>query len=78
MITMIPNWYSHVERPDTSYPDRPTYIDDQDDMYFGYDDFEDEYETVSEKEMDDIVEKYYKMGPPDEDYMNEVKAQWQK
>lgn len=77
MITMIPNWYSHVERPDTSYPDRPTYLDDPDDMYFGHDGFDD-YVKYDDDYLNDVVDAYTKMGPPDEAYMDEVKEQWQR
>lgn len=58
----LPNWYSHFERPDESYPDYNKVFGDDLDL-IDYD-------------IDDVVDEYYRMGPPDEDYMREVRARW--
>ena len=53
------------------FKDYEKYFSDPDRMGFGDD--PDEYEDV---DVDEIVEEYYKMGPADPDYMEEVKAKW--
>ena len=58
----LPNWYSHFERPDESYPDYNKVFGDDLDL-IDYD-------------LDDVVDEYCRMGPPDEDYMREVRARW--
>lgn len=89
MIRMLPNWCSHFERPDESFPDYVSTYDEYD-LYFGYDDFDEEFRVYEDlKAMnavdeytgaaaDEVVDEYFRMGPPDADYMNEVKRQWQR
>ena len=58
----LPYWYSYFERPDESYPDYNKVFGDDLDLIV-YD-------------IDDVVDEYLRMGPPDEDYMREVRARW--
>lgn len=70
-MARLSNWESHIEWPDSDFSDYEKYFSDPDRMGFGDD--PDEYEDV---DVDEIVEEYYKMGPADPDYMEEVKRQW--
>lgn len=84
----LPNWYLHVERPDTSYPDYDKYDRDPDEMFYGYDDFDDEYRVYSDQKLADtideycgakadaVVDKYWKMGEPDAETMEAYKEKW--
>lgn len=70
----------HFERPDDSYPDY--------DRYFGYGEFDEEFEPEEDiddivdeylgEHADEIVDEYWKMGPADESYMEEVRRQWRR
>lgn len=87
----------NFERPDTSYPEYDHYFydpddlweaEDEDDMYYGYDDFDEEFELVDEEDIDAIVDEYcgskadavvdtyWKMGQPDDEYMQKVRERW--
>lgn len=59
---------THFERPDDSYPDYDRYFaeeedlweddQDEDDLYFGYDDIEDEFSLADEDDINEIVDFY--------------------
>lgn len=76
---------THFERPDDSYPDYDRYFaeeedlweddQDEDDLYFGYDDFDEEFAVFDELHImnvvdeycgakaDDVVDDYIRLGP---------------
>lgn len=59
----------HFERPDSSFPEYERYFGAEEDEIF---------EPVDDYEMDKIVDYYAKMGPADDDYMEEVMQKWAK
>ena len=58
---------SHFERPDSSYPEY--------DRYFGAEENED-FEPCDDDELEEIVNSYCRMGPPDDEYMDQVRERW--
>lgn len=64
----LSNWESHIERPDTDFPDYYKYFGDEPELL--------EVEPYTDDEIDEIVDYYAKTGPADPEYMEEVKAKW--
>lgn len=69
----LSNWEGHFGVPDEYFADYYQ-IFDPDDAYrraFGED--PDELDDI---DVDEIVDEYFKMGPADPEYMEEVRQQW--
>ena len=72
-MAKISNWESHYGVPDEYFNDYYKIFDPDDAYHRAFGEDPDELEDI---DVDAIADEYVKMGPPDEDYMEEVKRRW--
>lgn len=72
----ISNWESHYGVPDSYFDDYYKVFGKPEDReyYLAFGDDTDELDDIN---VDAIADEYAKMGPPDEDYMQEVRRRWE-
>lgn len=69
----ISNWESHYGVPDEYFAGYYKIFDPDDAYHRAFGEDPDELDDI---DVDEIVDMYFKMGPADEGYMEEVRQQW--